>query len=223
MILPTLLVDVSRAADLELVPSGFDESSVEVALVDGHARRVLERFPSPRIVLQTATSSDGRYAAIIWETLDATPNITVYDALAGKAVNTFESPAYRPVSLAFSTANAVIIAGTCGTSCATFDLLDRAGHSLWPPNAPGGAAYDVSPDSRMAVSYPNPDSPAEGSGVALVSLDDGHLIASMDATTLGDRTVASVAWTSSGARLSLQGPAGKSELTLMGQAGGEAT
>lgn len=207
-------IGAARAATLDFVWSEVDESALEVHLVDGARRRVIERFAAPRIIVQSSVSADARFAVVIWQTLGADATVTVYDTVSTQAVGTFASPAFRPTQVGFSANDDLIIQGTCGTSCATFDLVDRTGLSLLPHDFPGGPVYEVAPGGRMAVSYPNPYVPEEADGASVISLEDGHIIASVTLADLAGRTVASVEWTPVGARLNLEGPAGKSVLAL---------
>jgi len=204
-----------QAATLDFVSSGVDESALEVDLVDGARRRVLERFPAPRIILESAVSPDGAFAAVIWQTLDAEPKVTVYATESAKVVGSFASPAYRPTEVGFSANDNLVIQGSCGTSCAVFDLMDRSGKSLLPRELLGGPSYELAPGGRMAVSYPNPYNPQEATGASVFSLEDGHVIASVPSDVLGDRTVGGIIWTATGARLTLDGPGGKSTLDLV--------
>ena len=204
-----------QAATLDFLWGGGDESALEVGLVDGTSRRLLERFPAPRIILESAVSSDASFAAVIWQTLDAEPKVTVYATESAKIVGAFASPAYRPTEVWFSANNNLVIQGTCGTSCAVFDLMDRTGKSLLPRDFLGGLAYEIAPGGRMAVSYPNPYTPEEASGASVFSLEDGHVIASVTLDVLGDRTVGEIMWTATGARLTLDGPGGRSALDLV--------
>ena len=214
MLLLALWIGSVQAATLDFVSSGVDESAVQVDLVDGNRRRVIERFTAPRIILQSSVSSDGKFAVVIWQTLGTDATVTVYDTASAKVVGTFASPAYRPTDAGFSANNNLIIQGTCGTSCAVFDLLDRTGKSLLPHDFPGGPAYEVAPGGRMAISYPNPYNSEEATGASVLSLDDGHVIASVTSAELGSKTVTSVEWTATSARLSLDGAGGKSVLLL---------
>ena len=66
----------------------------------------------------------------------------------------------------------------------------------------------------MAISYPNPYNSEEATGASVLSLDDGHVIASVTSAELGSKTVTSVEWTATSARLSLDGAGGKSVLLL---------
>lgn len=148
----------AQAATLDFASSGVDESAVEVDLVDGGTPKVLEKFPSRRIILESAVSVDGRFAAVIWQTLEGEPKVTVYDTAAAKIIGTSDRPAYRPTEVGFSEHGNLIIEGMCGTSCAVFELLDSAGRSLWPSDVPGGPTFEVSPDGHSAYGVRGPPS-----------------------------------------------------------------
>lgn len=141
----------------------------EVLYFDGKRGRVLERFPEPQSVHESAISPSGRLA-LVWHRAKGPLVLSIYDLRTRQRIARFR-PGYGG-ELRFTPGDLLVHHWGCGTNCASFAVYDARGRTKL-----GGvvSGLEVSADASLLATFPS--LPASDEAVVVYDLRRGRKVA----------------------------------------------